>query len=324
MTRYILKRILLVIPVLVGISLIIFTMLYFTPGDPAQQMLGFDATEEQIGQLRHEMGLDQPYWMQYFNYVKNIVTKGDFGVSYTTRRSVSIELFEKFPRSVQLALWSAVIATVTGVILGIFSATRQYTIFDSMSTTFGLVGLSMPNFWLGMLLIIAFAVNLRWLPASGVATWKGWILPSVTIGISNCARVMRMTRSSMLEVMRQDYITTARAKGLSERTVIYRHALQNAMIPIITTIGLTFGGTMGGAVVTESVFSIPGIGKLMVDSINQLNYPMVQGAVLLIAAWVCLINLVIDIVYAFVDPRIKGQYSRKKANKAIVQGAAAK
>lgn len=312
MIRYIFKRILLVIPVLIGISFIIFVMLELTPGDPAQLMSGVDATPEQISLLRDEMGLNNPFWVRYYNYVENIVTKGDLGLSYTTRRSVSIELFERFPRSVLLAFCSAVIAAATGIALGIFSATRQYTVFDTMGTFFGLVGLSMPNFWLGMLFIILFSVQLNWLPASGIATWTCWIMPSLTIGISNCARVMRMTRSSLLEVMRQDYITTARAKGLPEKVVIYKHALGNAAIPIITAIGLSFSGTMGGAIITESVFSIPGIGKLMVDSIAQLNYPMVQGGVLLIAAWVGLINLLIDIAYAFVDPRIKAQYSSKK------------
>jgi peptide/nickel transport system permease protein len=305
-----------VIPVLLGISLLIFTMLYFTPGDPSRVLLPPEAEEEQRQLLRHELGLDQPFWVRYGNYIKGIVTRADFGTSYTTRQSVSIELFQKFPYSVKLALWSAIIATILGIIAGIISAIRQYTFFDSATTLLGLTGLSMPNFWLGMLLIVIFSVNLRWFPSSGVTTWMGWILPSVTIGISNMARIMRMTRSSMLEVMRQDYITTARAKGLEEYIVILKHAFGNAFIPIITTIGLTFGGTMGGAIVTERVFSIPGIGKLMVDSIAQLNYPMVQGAVLLVAAWFSLINLGIDVIYAFIDPRIKAQYMRKK-NKII-------
>lgn len=323
MIRYIVRRILLIIPVLLGISLIVFTMLYFTPGNPAVLMLSADATTEQIAALEHELGLDQPFWVRYFNYIKDIVTKGDLGLSYTTRRSVTIELVERFPKSVQLALWSAVIATVTGVIIGIISAVRQYTILDNVSTALGLVGLSMPNFWLGMLLIILFAVNLRWLPASGVTSWKGWILPCVTIGISNCAKIMRMTRSSLLEVLRQDYVTTARSKGLSEGVVILKHAFRNALIPIVTSVGMTFAGTMGGAIVTESVFSIPGVGKLMVDSINQLNYPMVQGGVLMLAAWFCMINLLIDILYAFIDPTIKAQYSSKSRKKKKVQPALA-
>ncbi len=312
MLRYICKRILLIIPVLLGISFIIFCMLEITPGDPAQLMSAADATPEQIQMLRDELGLNAPFWARYSRYLRNIITDGDLGMSYTTRRSVSIELFERFPRSVILAFCSAVVAAISGVALGIFSATRQYTVFDTMGTFLGLVALSMPNFWLGMLLIILFSVQLNWLPASGIAHWTCWIMPSLTIGLSNCARVMRMTRSSLLEVMRQDYITTARAKGMPEKIVIFKHALGNAAIPILTAIGIAFVGTMGGAIITESVFSIPGIGKLMVDSIAQLNYPMVQGGVLLIAAWVGVVNLLIDIAYAFVDPRIKAQYSRKK------------
>ena len=236
--------------------------------------------------------------------------------------SVSLELFQRFQFSLQLALWSGVCATILGLFAGILSAVRQYTIFDGGSTVLGLVAFSMPNFWLGMLLLIFFSVRLRWFPVAGVSNWMGWVLPSLTIGISNMAHVMRMTRSSMLEVMRQDYIATARAKGLEEYIVIWKHALGNAFIPILTTIGLTFAGTISGAIVTERVFSIPGLGMIIVDSINQQNYPMVQGVVLLCALLFCLINLLVDIIYAFVDPRIKAQYARKKMPAAIAKGAA--
>ncbi|MDL2229650.1 ABC transporter permease [Treponema sp. OttesenSCG-928-L16] len=312
MIRFIIKRILLIIPVLFGISLLIFTMLYFTPGDPTLVLLPQDATEEARVQMREELGLNRSFGVRYVDYLKNIVTKLDFGLSYTTRQPVSLELFQKFPYTLRLALFSASIATVLGIILGIISAVRQYTIFDNLATIFGLVAYSMPVFWLGMLLILLFAVHLRWLPASGVTSWKSWILPALTIGMTHVARIMRMTRSSMLEVMRQDYITTARAKGLEERTVIFKHAFGNAFIPVITTIGITFGGTLGGAVVTERVFSVPGIGMLIVDSIRLLNYPMVQGAVLLTAFSFSIINLLIDIIYAFIDPRIKAQYMKNK------------
>ena len=312
MIIFIIKRILLTIPVLICISLLIFTMLYFTPGDPTLILLPQDASESARAQMRHELGLDRPFWIRYGDYLKNIVTHLDFGTSYTTRQSVSLELFQKFPFTLKLALWSALVATLFGVILGIISAVRQYTIFDNLSTIAGLMAYSMPIFWLGMLLIIAFSVNLRWFPSSGVVTWKGWILPAVTIGTNHIAKIMRMTRSCMLEVMRQDYITTARAKGLEERVVIFKHAFGNAFIPVITTIGLTFSQTMGGAVVTERVFSIPGIGMFIVDSIYDLNYPVVQGAVLLTAFAFSMMNLLIDIVYAFIDPRIKAQYMKKK------------
>ena len=303
----------MVLPVLLGISLLIFTMLHFTPGDPTTVLLPAETPPAMREALRAELGLDQPFWVQYGSYIGGIITRFDFGVSWITHQSASVELLRSFPYSVILALWSAVIATVLGLISGIISAVKQYTIYDNVNSLFGLVFYSMPNFWLGMILIVIFSVNLRWLPPSGVSTWMGWILPCVTIGVSNMARVMRMTRSSMLEVMRQDYITTARAKGLREYIVIWKHALGNASIPILTTIGITFGMAMGGAIVTEQVFSIPGIGRLIVDSINQRNYPMVQGVVLLCAIWFCLVNLSIDIIYAFVDPRIKAQYMRKKS-----------
>jgi peptide/nickel transport system permease protein len=298
-------------------------MLYFTPGDPTTIMLPPDATPAQRDELRQRWGLDLPFWVQYGNYLKNIVTKFDFGVSWTSHQPVNVELFERFPYSVQLALWSAVLATVVGIILGIISAVRQYSIFDNLGSVLGLIAYSMPNFWLGVLLLVLFSVRLHWLPVAGVANWKGWILPCLAIGLSNVARLQRMTRSSMLEVLRQDYITTARAKGLGEHLVVLKHALGNAFIPILTTIGLTFGATMGGAVVTERVFGIPGIGHLVVESVNLRNYPMVQGVVLLSAICFCLINLFTDIIYAFIDPRIKAQYMRKKNKKIATREAAA-
>ena len=304
------------------ISLLIFTMLYFSPGDPTTILLPPDADDVQRDILRQRLGLDQPFWVQYGNYVWSIITRFDFGMSWVTHQSVTTELLQRFPFSVRLALLSAAIATVFGIILGIVSAVRQYTIFDNGSTVLGLVAFSMPNFWLGMLLLILFSVRLRWFPVAGVTNWMGWVLPSITIGFSSMAHIMRMTRSSMLEVMRQDYITTARAKGLQEYIVIWKHALGNASIPILTTIGLTFAGTMGGAIVTERVFAIPGIGMLIVDSINDRNYPVVLGVVLLTALAFCLVNLVVDIVYAFVDPRIKTQYQRKKKAKVIAKETA--
>ena len=312
MIRYIFKRIIMVLPVLLGISLLIFTMLYFTPGDPTSMLLPIDTPPALREAYRAHLGLDQPFWVQYGNYLKGIVTRFDFGISWITHQSASVELLQKFPYSLTLAFWAAAIATVLGIIAGIISAVKQYTVFDSLTSLLGLMAYSMPNFWLGMLLILLFSLHLRWLPPSGVSSWVGWILPSLTIGLSSMASVMRMTRSSMLEVIRQDYIITARAKGLSEYPVIGKHALGNAFIPILTTIGLTFGRTMGGAIVTEQVFSIPGIGKLIVDSINMRNYPMVQGVVLLCAMWFCLVNLAIDIIYAFIDPRIRAQYVRRK------------
>lgn len=316
MIKFIIRRIIMMIPVLLGVSFIVFCMLYFTPGDPAEYMLGMDASPENIQSLRAELGLDEPFWVQYFNYIKGIVIKGDLGTSYTTRRSVSEEIFERLPTTLTLAVLSVAIATVVGVITGIVAATRQYSIFDNIATLLALTGVSMPNFWTGLMLIILFALYWQVLPASGFAGPKYWILPSLTVGFSSAATIMRMTRSSMLEVLRQDYITTARAKGQKESTVIFKHALRNALIPVITVVGISFGFMLGGAILTEAIFSIPGLGKLMIDSINIRNYPMVQGGVLVIAAGFSLINLLVDILYAYADPRIKSQYKSNKTKKA--------
>jgi peptide/nickel transport system permease protein len=295
-----------------GVSFIVFCMIYFTPGDPAEYMLGMDATPESLATLRRDLGLDQPFLLQYLNYIKSIVTRFDFGISYTTQRSVTTELLDRLPATLTLAILSVLIATVVGVITGIIAATKQYSIFDNIATVFALTGVSMPNFWTGLMLIIIFSVNLRWFPASGFSKPIQWVLPSVTVGLASTATIMRQTRSSMLEVIRQDYITTARAKGQKESVIIFKHALRNALIPIVTVIGISFGSMLGGAILAESIFSVPGIGKLMIDSISVKNYPMVQGGVLFIALGFSIVNLLVDILYGFIDPRIKSQYSGKK------------
>jgi len=309
MHKYILKRLLSLIPVMLGVSLIIFTMMYFTPGDPARIMLGEAAPEEQVQQLRDEMGLNDPFFIQYGNWLRGIVLEGDVGTSFRTRRSVSDEIMDRFPATLQLAAAGAVVSIVIGVPIGIISATKQYSIFDNVSMFVALLGVSMPNFWMAMLLILLFAVNLNWLPSSGLNQgFRSLILPAITLGTGSAAIIARMTRSSMLEVIRQDYIRTARAKGQVESKVVNRHALKNALIPIITVIGLQFGGLLGGAILTETVFSIPGVGRLMVDAIAARDFPVVQGGVLFIAVTFSLVNLIVDILYAFVDPRIKSQY----------------
>lgn len=315
MYKYILNRIIMMIPVLLGVSLVVFSMIYIAPGDPARIILGESASEEAIQDLRNEMGLNDSFVKQYLRYIKDIVTKGDLGTSYITRRSVTTEIMDRWPKTMLLASMSVALATLIGIPTGIISATKQYSIFDNLAMVLALVGVSMPNFWQGLVLIIVFSVHLALLPASGFYGPIYWILPVVTIGTSLAATITRMTRSSMLEVIRQDYITTARSKGNKENIVIMKHALKNALIPIITVIGLQLGRGLGGAILTESIFSIPGIGKLMVDSIKARNYPVVQGGVLFIAIAFSLINLFVDILYAFVDPRIKSLYSRKKVRK---------
>ena len=312
----------MMIPVLIGVTLIIFTMMYLTPGDAADMLLGDSATIEQKEQLREELKLNDPYLVQYFNYMKGVL-HGDLGTSYSTKRPVTEELLDRFPTTIKLAGAGVLLSLIFGVSMGIISATKQYSIFDNLATTFSLLGVSIPNFWLALMLIIIFAVNWKILPPSGLSSPLHWILPVISLGMNSTATIMRMTRSSMLEVVRQDYIRTARAKGQNETLVILRHALPNALIPIITVAGLQFGRLMGGAVMAETVFSIAGIGKLMVDAIKLQNFPIVQGGVLLIAFSTSIVNLLIDILYALVDPRIRSQYIRPKKDKqAAVKGGA--
>lgn len=320
MGKFIGKRLLMMIPVLLGVSLIIFAMIYITPGDPASYILGDMATEEDKQMFREDNGLDGGFLEQYVFYVKKVVTKGDLGTSYTTKQPVTDEILARFPTTFKLAAVSIIISVIIGVTAGIISATRQYSIFDHLCTVFSFIGVSMPNFWQGMMLIIVFSVYLGWFPPSGFSTPLHWVLPAVTIGTSSAANIMRMTRSSMLEVIRQDYIRTARAKGQKESIVIWKHALKNALIPIITVVGLSFGKLLGGAVLTESIFSIAGIGKLMVDAIKVKNFPIVQGGVLFIAFVMCAVNLLVDILYAFVDPKIRSQYVRTSRKKAQEEG----
>jgi len=314
------------IPVLLGVSLVVFTMMYFSPGDPARIILGDTANEKEVQALRTEMGIDLPFLAQFINYVKKAFLLGDLGTSYTTRRPVTTEIISRFPTTMLLTLLSVFVSTMIGIPAGIISATRQYSIFDNLAMVLALVGVSMPNFWQGLILILIFSVGLGWLPASGFYGPAYWILPAITIGTTSAAVVTRMTRSSMLEVIRQDYIRTARAKGQTESLIVWKHALKNALIPIITVVGLQIGRGLGGAILTESIFSIPGLGKLMVDSIKARNYPVVQGGVLFIAVMFGFINLAVDILYAFVDPRIKSQYRQRTRNnpkkQAQAEGAA--
>lgn len=308
MIKYIFRRILLLIPVILGVTFIVFSLLYITPGDPARIILGESAPTEAVTQLRHEMGLDKPFLVQYGTYIKKLVVNQDIGRSYVTKRPVMKEIMDCFPSTLKLALLAVTFAILIGIPFGIISAIKQYSIFDTISMVFALIGISMPVFWLGLLLILLFSVKLGWLPASGFSSFKHMIMPALALGAQSVAVVTRMTRSSMLEVIRQDYIRTVRAKGQKESIVVLGHALRNALIPIITIIGIQFGGLLGGALLTESIFSIPGVGRLMVDAIKMRDFPIVQGGVLFIAIAFSVVNLLVDLLYAYVDPRIKSQY----------------
>lgn len=325
MLKYIGKRLLMLIPVILGVTLIIFIMLALTPGDPARQILGGEATEEQVEELREELGLNDPLPVRYVRYIWDML-HGDLGTSYSSKQPVTKELLERFPTTLLLSILCTVVGAIIGIIFGIVSAVKQYTIFDNVSRVLALAGISIPSFWLGLMLIIVFSVNLKWLPSSGFYGPEYWILPAITVGLVQAATVMRQTRSAMLDVVRQDYIRTAKAKGQTELKVVMSHALPNALIPIITVLGMQFGHGLGGAVISEQIFAIPGIGKLMVDSITARDYPVVQGGVLMIAISFTVVNLLVDILYAFIDPRIKALYVGKKAKsgkKEEVKGAAA-
>lgn len=308
MIKYIIKRLLFLIPVVIGVSFIVFGLLYITPGDPARNALGPSASEEAVKELRDKMGLNDPFLQQYGRYVKNIVTKGDLGQSYITKAPVTREIIGRAGSTIRLAFLSIAIATVLGIPIGIICAIKQYSIFDNIAMIFALIGISMPVFWLGLLLIMFFSVYLGILPSSGFSTPAQMILPALALGSQSVSVITRMTRSSMLEVIRKDYIQTAKAKGQRYNKVIWRHALGNALIPIITVVGTQFGQLMGGAVMTEVIFSIPGIGRLMVDSIKMRDMPMVLGCVLFVAITFAIVNLIVDILYTFVDPRIKTKY----------------
>lgn len=316
MWKYIIRRIILMIPVLLGVTFLIFTLMYITPGDPARQMLGPYAEEADVQALRNEMGLNDPFLVRFGRYLKGLVFHLDFGKSYMSGQSVTKELLDRFPTTILLTLLAAVVSSIIGISLGIVSAVKQYSWIDYLTRSFAIFGISMPSFWLGMMLILLFSINLKWLPSSGFYGPSYWVLPACTLGIITSASIMRMTRSSMLEVLRQDYIRTARAKGQTENKIITRHALKNALIPIITTIGISIGRNLGGAVVVESVFSVPGIGKQMVDAISDRNYELVQGGVMLIAFAYGIVNLIVDILYAYVDPRVKSRYKGRKKKKA--------
>lgn len=310
LTGYIVKRLLQLIPVLIGVSIVVFLMIYLIPGDAAEVIAGPTATAEEIANIRIKLGLDQPAYVQYFRYMSGVV-RGDLGYSFQTGQAVSEAIATRYVNTFGLALFSALIAVIIGVTAGIISAVKQNSWFDHICMSISILGISAPTFWIGLLLIIIFCVELKILPISGLSgqLWtldgmKHMILPAVTLGFNSSAMIARMTRSSVLEIIHQDYIMTARAKGLSEFIVIMKHAFKNALIPIITVVGIDFGSLLGSAVVVESVFAINGIGRLMVQSINARDFPMVQGTVLVVATTFVLINLMVDIIYAAIDPRI--------------------
>jgi peptide/nickel transport system permease protein len=312
MLYYIVKRLLWMIPVILGVTVLVFTLMYFVPGDPAQLMLPDDATEAEIEEMRDYLGLNQGYVTRLFKYMSNAFLHGDFGNSYRYKTPVIDNLLQRLPRTVLMALLNMALSLIIGIPLGVTAAVHQNGPLDTVSMILALIGVSMPSFWLAMMLVLLFSVKLGWLPATGFDGFKYYILPAISGSMGGVATMARQTRSSMLEVIRSDYITTARAKGVAERKVIYGHALPNALIPIITIAGGGFASMLGGTLILETVFSIPGLGSYIITGVNNRDYPIVQGGVIFLAIAFSIMMLVVDLVYAFVDPRIKAQYQRKR------------
>ncbi|MGX0267022.1 ABC transporter permease [Enterococcus casseliflavus] len=308
MFQYIVKRILWLFPILLGVSFIVFTIMYLSPGDPVTMVLGEGATPEQYEAMRVQMGLDRSFIEQFFHFIKNVVVEFDLGRSYVSGRVVMDEILVRLPNTIKLSVWSVLFASLIGIPLGVISASRPYSKVDNFVMFLSLVGVSMPTFWQALLLIILFTSTLGWLPASGFDTWQQMIMPVFALASSSIGTIARITRSSMMDVLDQDYIRTAKAKGVNGSKVTFHHALRNALIPVVTVIGLQFGALLGGAVLTETVFSINGIGTLMVNAIRTRDTMIVQGGVLFIAFIFTMVNLCVDILYAYIDPRIKTSY----------------
>lgn len=299
-----------------GVALVVFTIMEMTPGEPAVMMLGDNATAESIAQFNRDYGLDRPFLIRFFNYVKQIFLHFDFGNSWLTRRPILDTLKERLPVTLIIAFSSIAFASLVGVMIGVLSAVKQYSPLDYVARVTAMIMAAVPVFWLGMMLTIVFALKLHWLPASGVGHWQNYVLPMLTLGIPYSARILRSTRTYMLEAVRQDFVRTARAKGVPNRTVIWKHAFTNSCLPIINTIGVYIGGLLGGAVVTETVFGCNGLGSFIVNSVKRKDIPAVTGGTVFLAIVFSLILLSVDILYAYVDPRIKARYTKGRKKSA--------
>lgn len=315
MFRYIVKRLLWLIPVMVGVITIVFFITVLTPGDPVAQLLGQHATEAQREAMHHELGLDLPVFYRWLDYVIGIFTRFDFGLSYSTGQPIRGELIAHLPVTILLAVYGVAFGALIGLPLGIVSSLKQYTWIDSAALVFSVLLFSIPNFWLALMLLKVFAVDLHWLPSFGLTRITGWVLPIFVAGVGQTTFIARISRSSMLEVMRQDYIRTARAKGQRERVTVTRHMLRNAMIPIITSVGSGLGNAIGGNMALEAVFALPGLGNYVVKAIAARNYPSMLGGILVISIMFTLINLLVDLSYVAIDPRLKTQLFKKRVSR---------
>ena len=310
MLKYILKRLLMMIPVLIGVSFIIYAIMDLTPGDPAMSALGEGSTVEAHEQWRADHDLDKPFMVRYFKFIFDAL-RGEFPKSYSTNEPVNQEVLHRFPTTFKLAFLGTTLSVIIGVTVGVISAVKQYSVIDTVSMITAMLLTSIPAFWGGLMLILLFSLKLDLLPATGIDSWKSYILPMIAVAINTMASLIRLTRSSMLDVIRADYIRTAKSKGVSNRRVIFKHALRNALLPVVTQIGINFGVQLGGAIITEQVFAIPGLGTLMINSVRLKDTPMVMMSITFVAIAAGLVNLLVDILYTFIDPRTKSSFVKK-------------
>ncbi|MBO8127044.1 MAG: ABC transporter permease [Firmicutes bacterium] len=306
MFKYLIRRILSIIPVLLGVSVVVFLMVHLIPGDPAMHILGEFASPERVEQLREQLGLNDPLPIQYLKFLSRAV-QGDLGNSLISNKPVVQEILRAFPVTIQLAFYSIILSSLIGLVAGVIASVKHNTVWDQVAMITAMFGISTPSFWLALILMWVFAYTLGWFPISGYSGLRSLVLPTVVLAALTAGSIARFTRSSMLEVLGQDYIRTARAKGLSSRSVVLKHALRNAMIPVVTLVGLEFGSMLAGAIITETVFALPGIGRLAVTAITTRDFPMIQGIVLFVATLFVITNLVVDMVYGYIDPRIRLQ-----------------
>ncbi len=312
MYKYVLKRILFLIPTILGVTFIIFAVMNITPGDPGRAILGTGVSQEDIDAYNHKLGYDRPFLERYVNYVKKMIVEQDFGTSYVTKQDAFDEIWPRYIVTLKLAFLGMFLSTIIGVPLGIKAAVDQYKMWDTVPSLLAFLLAAIPGFVLGLLLLYLFCLKLNWLPSYGIDTFAHYIMPTLAVAIPPAAQNFRFTKSSMLEAIRQDYVRTARAKGVPERSVIWKHVLKNALLPVITQIGMNLGVLIAGAVVTEKLFSIPGIGALIVDRISYKDEPVIIAGTILIAICFTVVMLLVDLAYAYVDPRIRAKYSKKK------------
>lgn len=323
MIRYIIKRLLWMIPVVLGVIFVVYFISWMAPGDPVLTMLGDSYTPERYAALQAELGLDKPFILQYLNYIKNVFLHFDFGISYHYQLPVAKEIIERAPFSIKIGLLGILVCVAIGIPTGVISAKKQNSAADYVVTFITMFLAGMPSFWLALMLMLLFSVKLGWLPATGYTTWKHWILPVVSLAFASMASTVRMTRSSMLEVVRQDYVRTARAKGLSEGEITRRHQLKNALIPVVTVVGMQLGSIVAGSVIVETIFNMPGVGSYMMAAIQNRDFPAINGCVVVISVCVGLVNILVDVIYAYLDPRIKAQYEGKKRKAPVKKEAEA-